>query len=1747
MDDLLIEYRTADAAIQRTVTNFKKIGKANVTRAVAQNRLTILKETWMRCVKINTQLEKKATPEQHETHEYFVEQSFLVTEDAYLAASDFITNELQRVSAPAGAPAAVNLGDTSVLPVQNEHSAVIQLPRIDLPKFSGDYLEWDNFRDLFESLIVANHALTNVQRLHYLKASLTGEASQLLKNVSITEANYESSWTTLKSRYDNRRVIITAHLQSFTCITPMTSESVKELKLLRDKTNEAITALKNLERPVSHWDDLLVFLTVQKLDARSCKEWEMSLGSKTEYPTYKELDTFLANRIRALESMQLCNASYASGKQTSNSLPKAKRPSTFRAHVSTVAAKPCLLCNASHSLAQCAQFKAKSPDDRRAVAKEHRCCFNCLKPGHMPRNCQVKQNCSVCHRRHHTLIHTEQAEATTVLQTSSTSAPSASASMTQSSGDSIPTSVTVMTACETPTSDKSILLATAWVTLRNKDGGTLTIRALLDQGSESSFVTESAVQLLRAPRRSIHATMVGIGGQPAGTVRSMTSLTVSPIHNNGPYLAVDALILKKLTSYVPRLKTDVVTWSHIRDLQLADPNPGNPAPIDMILGADLYGLILRNGLRVGSPGTPVAQNTVFGWILSGLVSTGRDLSVLTTRVHHCSSADDLGMILNKFWDLEELPGQTHLTEDEKACDSHFVATHTRIPKGESTDGGRYVVRLPFKDGPPIAIGESANIATKLYAKLENRLARDQELESAYCAFMDEYRTLGHMEPVATDAEQDSNQIVYLPHHPVVRPSSTTTRLRVVFNASCPTSNGTTLNNHQHTGPKLQRDLSEVVLRWRQHQYVYTADVQKMYRQIRVHPDDTDYQRIIWRSPCDQTMTAYRLCTVTYGTASAPYLALRVLKQLARDERENFPVGAQTLENDFYVDDVLFGADEIIDARNKRFELTQILASAGFQLHKWSCSDPRLLDDGTGSVGEHALRESEDVKLLGLVWNPETDAFKFNVNGAQPTDTTKRSVLSVIARLFDPLGWLSPFVIIAKMLMQELWIRGGDWNNPIPDDLLERWREYCEQMLTLTEVTIPRWTGQGGATLGWEIHGFADASSRAYAAVVYLRVLKSMDSATVTLLIAKTKVAPIKPVSIPRLELCAAALLARVIEHVQRSMNLSHAPVYGWSDSTVVLAWLSQHPSKWQTFVANRVADIHTRLPKASWRHVPTADNPADCATRGLGMPEFAAHALWFEGPEWLRRHSTAWPARRATLDADAELEMRPTLHSHTVQQDRPEWSLPHDVSSWPRLLRITAYCYQFIERVRSKQPRAISGLTLSDLDRARRFWITYVQGLSFKTELQLLRRGSPLPATSSLRRLCPELDNSGLLRVGGRLANSHLQYNEKHPIILPRHRVTDLIVSQAHLRALHGGTQLTLRILRQDYWIVGARVLVKSTIHRCVTCVRERATTAHQKMADLPESRTTPSRPFSHSGVDYAGPVLVRSSKGRGHQAHKGYIALFICLSTRAIHLELVGDYTSAGFLAAFKRFTSRRGMPSDVYSDNGTTFQGADKELRAAFRCVMDDPELRSELVTDGTTWHFLPPAAPHFGGVWEAGVKSMKHHLRRVLGNHTLNVEEFNTLLCQIEACLNSRPIAPMSDDPNDLTSLTPGHFLIGAPLVSVPEPSVLHLNENRLDRWQTLHRMREQFWRRWSTEYLHTLQQRYKWNSERPELRVGDLVLIKHETLPPSKWLLGRIVQCHPGADGHVRVVTIKTARSQFKRPITQVCVLPVRTAT
>ncbi|XP_032689796.1 uncharacterized protein LOC116853053 [Odontomachus brunneus] len=627
-------------------------------------------------------------------------------------------------------------------------------------------------------------------------------------------------------------------------------------------------------------------------------------------------------------------------------------------------------------------------------------------------------------------------------------------------------------------------------------------------------------------------------------------MTITPACRDGSAYITAAFILPSLTKYLLNRVEIAYNWKHVAELELADHDPMSSDPIDIIIGADLFGKLVLDGVRRGSEHEPTAQNTTLGWILSGPIASVPHTNSVSALAHHGVVIENLDCDLRRFWGIEEVPQKASRSPEEHQCEEHFKATHSR------TSEGRYIVRLPFKTEPPILIGESRSIAVSSFRRLEQRLSRDPLNASEYREFLAEYKTLGHMIKCPPTEIVKPGQTCYIPHHAVLRDSSATTRLRVVFNASCRTSNETSLNDHMFIGPKLQKDLATVLMQWRQYRYVFTADIAKMYWQILVDSRDIDYQRIVWQPTPGEPITDYRLLTVTYGTAAAPYLAFRVLAQLVEDDEAEFPLAVPVLRHQTYVDDCAFGADDQILARQTRDHLIALLKKGGFCLRKWASNATSLLSDldpaDYGLATHKVLQDDEHLKILGIFWNPKLNIFQFRVTVPNIPGCTKRAILSTIAKFFDPLGWATPVSITAKISLQRLWSLQCQWDDKIPSQLLDYWSDYHQRLPCLNAISIPRWTTYGSHTLHCALHGFSDASTAAFAATVYLRIVNVDGSITVSLLADKSKVAPLKTI-IPRLELSAAWLLARLMHFARAALQLPNLECHCWTESTITLA------------------------------------------------------------------------------------------------------------------------------------------------------------------------------------------------------------------------------------------------------------------------------------------------------------------------------------------------------------------------------------------------------------------------------------------------------------------------------------------------------------------------------------------------------------------------------------------------------------------
>ncbi|XP_076301920.1 uncharacterized protein LOC143220059 [Lasioglossum baleicum] len=999
----------------------------------------------------------------------------------------------------------------------------------------------------------------------------------------------------------------------------------------------------------------------------------------------------------------------------------------------------------------------------------------------------------------------------------------------------------------------------------HRDRNPILCRTLIDTCSNANLITDELAKRSGLPTTRQTAVIEALN-QLNTTSSSLVTATVKSRLTNYQRTLTFCTI-PRIAGSVPDNQIDRDNLRIPANLRLADPDFHRPGKIDMLLGTGPALSCLSIGqinLSKQNNVDLILQKTQFGWILGG------DL-VTTSRASHRTLSTNVNFELQKFWEIEEGAVKQFRSLEDQACEGHFSATMKR------NESGRYIVALPFNEKWE-QLGESHSRALNRFRTLERKLERDPELREQYTKVIDEYRSLGHM----TRATNTHAPGFYLPHHAVIKLTSSTTKLRVVFDGSAKTSTNLSLNDTLRIGPTLQDDLLSLLLRFRMHAYVITGDIEKMYRQFLVRPEDRVYQRILWRD-AHQEINTYELNTVTFGLAPAPYLAIRCLHELADDEARDFPEAAARIKKDLYVDDLLTGTDSLAEAKKLQHQIITLLKRGGLNIRQWASNEPRLLSTLSKElIHPKILGDESTMKTLGVSWDARHDAIRYSVQPAANTEITKRNILSTIAKIYDPLGLLGPITIVAKILMQQLWTLKISWDGSVPASIHTEWMNFEGDLQQLNNIEFNRLVRLKNARQT-EIHGFCDASERAYGACIYIRTIDKSGSIHAHLLCAKSRVAPLSQITLARLELCGAALLATLFQTTRNALTHNIDKTTFWTDSTVVLGWLRKQPSNLKTFVANRVADIQRKTDIQSWRYIRSADNPADLISRGITAAEFNNNVLWRNGPEWLSKEQTKWPPARFT------------------------------------------------------------------------------------------------------------------------------------------------------------------------------------------------------KCDELPELRS------------------------------------ITCL-------------------------VARRGICKNIYSDNGTNFVGANNELIALQQTLSKDEKFNHFLTAKEISWHFMPALSPHFGGLWEAAVKSFKHHMKRVVGIELFTHEQFTTFVIEVEAILNSRPLTPLSSDPNDMSALTPGHFLIGGSLTCITETDFSQTPSNRLSTWQHIQKVKQDFWKRWHKEYVHQLNIRHKWTRGGHEINIGTVVLLKDDSLPPLCWHLGRIQQIHPGPDGIIRAVTVRTINGTYTRNVKRLAPLP-----
>lgn len=1188
-------------------------------------------------------------------------------------------------------------------------------------------------------------------------------------------------------------------------------------------------------------------------------------------------------------------------------------------------------------------------------------------------------------------------------------------------------------------------------------------------------------------------------------------------------------------------------WPHLSKIEF--PKIGVNQKVDILIGLDNADMHVAEREIRGKPGEPIARLTPLGWTCVGSTVPGG--SDIRTNFVHTYFVQQIDETLRKFWEVESCTSSDQLLSPS---DRAVIESTTSSMKYSSSEQ-RYQVGIPWKQDPT-ELPCNYELAIRRLEGTEKRLVRDPTVATAYCATIQQYLSKGYIQQV--EAVDRSENQWYLPHFAVIRPDKSTTKTRIVFDASA-TYKNTSLNSVISQGPNLQRELVDVLLRFRRNPVALVCDISEMYLQVEIAPEDRRFFRFLWRNlDTGRPPEVYEFNRVVFGVNCSPFLAQFVAQEHARKYSVEFPAAAETVLKSTYMDDSM---DSVLTSREGIGLYTQLSALwklAGMTTRKWLSNSEEVLcnipcEDQATEV-EIDGGQLYGTKTLGVLWLAQQDVFTFRFKPPKSDFVyTKRTVLQKVAALFDPLGFLAPYIIRAKILLQKLWASGADWDDPLGAELRAEACQWFTELADIERIYVPRCLRLCNAAelISSELHVFADASGDAYGTVAYVRCTYKTGEISCHFVCAKTKVGPLQAVSIPRLELMASMLALRLGQCIATALEFDLSTVTFWSDSMNVLCWIRNRSRIYKPFVANRIGEIQNVTSPDQWKYVPTKQNPADVASRGVSVANLVCHPLWWNGPDFLMELPSEWPKQPSNNIGEVTAEVKKSardavtfLVSSCSTVGTVQLIDEHRYSSWFRMLRVHSWMLRFIHNCLSSEQNRLSGELNSDEFRDSEIVIIKAcQQQAFPDEYKALVQKKSLSCGSKLLVLNPCLDEDGLIRSNSRLVNADsLSHDARYPIILPRrHGVTRLIVKFAHETGLHvSGTNGTLFELSQKYWIIAAREAIREWEQSCMTCKRRAAKAATQLMAPLPSSRVKiprSLRAFTHTAVDFAGPFV--TIQGRGRSRVKRYLCLFTCMNTRAVHLEMAYGLDTDSFLKAFYRFTDRRGYPEQITSDNGGNFVGANRELQELVSKLNQRQIVKSTGI-HCLKWNFNPPLASHFGGVFEIMIKAAKRAIYAILANAEVTDEELTSAFIGAEALLNSRPLTYQSASPTDIIPLTPSHFLHGE-LGRRTAPAAMDEDRHPRTRWRRVQEVIRHFWHRWMKEWLPSLAARKKWTTSSRNFAVGDVVLVINSQTARDHWPLGRIVAVHPGQDGRVRVVDVKIGDTVFVRSVTTLCPL------
>ncbi|XP_062707432.1 uncharacterized protein LOC134287995 [Aedes albopictus] len=1647
--------------------------------------------------------------------------------------------------------------DDATYTLNRSQLAARQAVSRDLPDFNGNPEDWP----LFLSMFVSSTQLcgfSNEENMLRLRKCLKGKALEAVKCRMLHPSNVQGVISTLKMLYGRPEAIIQAIVRKIRSLPSPSIEKLDTVIQFALSVENLVATVEACEISDFMYNVSLRYELVERLPPTLKLDWARFSRDQPN-PNLLDFSSWLHFVAEDASAVSICIDGEHRARTTkkdgflnlhSEDSQQSFAPVSSKPAPSKEFVKECVGCKGSClTLAQCKRFTELSYDSKWAVVREFNVCRKCLRKHNGP--CKQKKECGTngCSYLHHPLLHD------TERHTDAASQVPVQSSETQRNQ-------ATSTSCNVHQGQSEILFRIVPVLLYGPSKVVRTY-AFLDEGSELTLMEQSLADELgvQGPQNSLCLRWTG-GTNRTEALSQKVNFQISSVTTPfkkfklGEVHTVENLQLRSQTMLMDEMQEK---YQYLKGLPVESYQEVSPR---LLIGLDHASLGNVMKCREGKPNEPTAVKTRLGWMIFGCCSRTRTSAnhINHHRVQLCQcetkSNDELHEAMKQYFSLESLgiskPSKLLLSNDDRRA-NELLQTLTRSTKGRYESGllWRYDnVRLP--DSRPMAL--------RRWECLDRRMQRDEDLAQALNAKIKDYLAKGYIRKMTVEElEAPCNRVWYLPIFPVVNPNKPG-KIRLVWDAAAKI-HGVCLNSVLLKGPDLLVSLLSVLVRFREFRVAVSGDIREMYHQVLMRPVDQHCLRFLWKDNEDDTApSTYVMQVMSFGACCSPSTAQYVKNTHAQQFEQEFPEAVHAIVHDHYVDDMLISVETEEKAIQLATEVKEIHECGGFEMRNWVSNVPAVvaaLDGEKTNEKNLSIGETETTeKVLGMWWDTTADCFTYKLSSRHDADLlsgrkrpTKREVLRTLMMVFDPLGLISHFLMFLRCLLQEIWRASIDWDEQIHDCHFEKWLTWLRFLPRVADIKIPRCyrtvtSAEEGTVV--QMHTFVDASENGFAAAVYLR-FQEENTVECTLAGAKTRVAPLKFLSIPRSELQAAVIGTRLADSILESLSIKVQKRFFWTDSRDVMCWLHSDHRRYSQYVGVRISEILETTDLRDWRWVPTKLNVADDGTKWKTSPDFSASSRWFHGPDFLWEPEEQWPISPQPVKT-TDTELRPHLHLHFKALE-PIIDTSR-FSQWRTLLKTTAYVFRAIrnmQRTTRQLPKAYGPLTRDELTNAESYLHQTAQRCSYEEEIAILstkHQGSSskgISKGSTLYRLCPFMDEKGVLRIRGRTsACQFVDSSVVNPIILPReHSVTKLIVLDVHQRFLHQNHETAINELKQRYYISRLKVVYKSVRNNCQFCKNERASPQAPLMSDLPHARLAAySRPFSHMGVDYFGPMMVTV----GRRVEKRWGVLATCLTVRAIHLEIAHSLTTDSCIMALRNIMSRRGVPVAIYSDRGTNFVGANKELKTALEELEHD-KIVAEFTSPHTTWIFIPPLSPHMGGAWERLIRSVKQNLEKLRPNRLPSDETLRNILIEVEYLVNSRPLTEIPLDDDQSPVLTPNHFVIGSSNGVLPWTSLDDSPARLKQNWKLSQSATNQFWKQWVHDYLPSLTRRAKWFSEVKPIRINDIVVIVDAKFPRSCWPKGRVIATKVTPDGQVRWATVQTASGIYERPAIKLAVLDV----